>query len=180
MRCNQCGDRIVTSERQGRVARFCSSACRQRAYRQRRRPLPVELTSRPRWVCWELRERRGNTAKVPLTIFGSAASVTDPRTWSTYEKARAGTDQVGIVLGDGLGCIDLDHCVTDGVVAPWARGVIAQHRADAHLVELSPSGTGVHIFLPMGEAPGRKIRDGEVQMEIYSRARFMTVTGHRI
>ena len=117
---------------------------------------------------------------MPLTIFGTAASVTDPRTWATYEKARAASDRVGIVLGDGLGCIDLDHCVTDGVVAPWARGVIAQHRDGAHLIELSPSGTGVHIFLPMDEAPGRKIRDGEVQMEIYSRARFMTVTGCRI
>lgn len=176
--CEACTERLAVTAR--RDARFCSPQCRVRAHRRRHRPLPGELTSRPRWVRWKARERRGRTTKVPLTVFGSAASVTDPRTWTTYEKARAGGVQVGIVLGDGLGCIDLDHCVTDGVVAPWARGVIAQHRADAYLVELSPSGTGVHIFLPMGEAPGRKIRDGEVQMEIYSRARFMTVTGRRI
>ena len=175
-----CEARIPVPERQGRPRRYCSRACQQKAYRRRIQPIPDAMTSRPRWVRWEAQERRGRTAKVPLTVFGAAASVTDPRTWTTYEKARAGGPQVGIVLGDGLGCIDLDHCVTDGVVAPWARGVIAQHRADAHLVELSPSGTGVHIFLPMGEAPGRKIRDGEVQMEIYSRARFMTVTGRRI
>ena len=44
-------------------ARFCSSACRQRAYRVRRkRPalgVPEVMASRDRWVRWSLEQRRG-------------------------------------------------------------------------------------------------------------------------
>lgn len=183
MRCEQCGSRVAISEKRGRQPRHCSNACRQKAYRARKsRSIPTELTEAPRWVRWEPRERNGKISKVPVTVHGHEASVTNPRTWTTFERARAGAtdERVGIVLGGGLGAIDLDHCIDGGEVAPWAQGIIAQHREDAILIELSPSGTGVHIFLPMAEAPGRKIRDGDVQIEIYSRARYMTVTGKRI
>lgn len=116
-----------------------------------------------------------------MTLFGGPASVVDPRTWTTYEKAAASTvgTGLGIVLGDGLGCIDLDHCITDGRLAPWAKQVVDQHRDEAYLIERSMSGTGLHVFLPMAEARGRRIRDGEVNVEIYSRERYIAVTGQR-
>lgn len=41
------------------------------------------------------------------------------------------------------------------------------------------SGTGLHIFLPMPEGRGRKVRDGGVSVEVYSRARYIAVTGDR-
>ena len=55
-----------------------------------------------------------------------------------------------------------------------------QRAGEAFLIERSMSGEGVHIFLPMPEARGRKIRDGEVSVEIYSRERYIAVTGDRI
>lgn len=158
-----------------RDARFCSGACRQRAYRARSKPLPVELTGRARWV-------RRDADKRPLTVFGGAASVSDSRTWTTYVRAsRSGVGAgLGIVLGDGLGCIDLDHCIVGGKIAGWAQAIIDEYRNDAVLIERSMSGEGVHIFLPMEEAPGRKIRDGDVCFESYSRGRYIAVTGDRL
>ena len=173
MTCSACSARIPLPRR--RDARFCSAACRQKAYRQRaRRGIPVEMTARPRWV-------RHDAHKVPLTLFGGPASVVDPRTWTTYEKAAASTvgTGLGIVLGDGLGCIDLDHCIEGGVLAPWAAEVLDEWRDRAVFIERSMSGTGLHIFAPMPEGPGRRIRDGERNIEIYPRARYIAVTGRR-
>ena len=79
-----------------------------------------------------------------------------------------------------LGCIDLDHAYVGRRLAPWAREIVDRHRSEAFLIERSMSGEGVHIFLPMEEARGRKIRDGEVSVEIYSRERYIAVTGDRV
>ena len=172
MTCSLCGSRIPLPARSD--ARFCSNACRQRAYRRRRTPIPAEMTCRPRWV-------RHDAHKVPLTLFGGPASVVDPRTWTTFEKAQASTvgAGLGIVLGDGLGCVDLDHCIEGGVLAPWAAEVLDEWRDRAVFIERSMSGTGLHIFAPMPEGPGRRIRDGERCIEVYSRERYMAVTGKR-
>lgn len=157
-----------------RDSRFCSPACRQKAYRARSRPLPAALAGRARWVRHDARKR-------PLTVSGRPASVTDPSTWSTYAEARSSTAGVGlgIVLGGGLGCIDLDQCIEGGVLAPWAAEVLDEWRDRAVFVEVSMSGTGLHLFVPMAEGPGRRIRDGERNIEIYSRARYIAVTGRR-
>ena|SRR5690625_1055631 len=171
MTCEQCSGRIPLPRRAD--ARYCSAACRQRAYRRRsRRGIPAEMTARPRWV-------RHDASKMPMTLFGRPASVVDPRTWTTYEKAAASTvgTGLGIVLGDGLGCIDLDHCFVGGKLAAWAKAIVDEHRNDAVLIEKSMSGAGVHLFVPMAEAKGRRIRDGEVNIEIYSRDRYIAVTG---
>lgn len=169
-------------ERQGRRARFCSNACRQAAYRARRSGVPESMRSRDRWVRWESRVRRGKATKVPLSLSGHDLDVRDSRRWVSFDEARrskVGTG-FGIVLGDGLGCIDLDHCIEGGVVAEWAQSWIDGYREDAVLIERSFSGDGVHIFLPMAEGPGRKIRDGEQNVEIYSRGRYIAVTGDRL
>lgn len=172
--CLMCESRLPATA--SHRARYCSRACQQRAYRQRaRRGIPAEMTRRARWV-------RHDADKVPLTLFGGPASVVNPMTWTTYEKAAASSvgTGLGVVLGGGLGCIDLDHCIVGGRVAPWARAIIDEHRKDAVLIERSMSGTGIHVFLPMEESRGRRIVDGERHIEIYSRERYIAVTGDRI
>ena len=130
------------------------------------------MTSRARWVRHDARKR-------PLTASGGPASVTDPSTWSTYAEAARSPHGagLGIVLGDGLGCIDLDHCFVGGKLAAWAQAIVDEHRDEAYLIERSMSGTGLHVFLPMAEAKGSRIRDGEHNIEVYSRERYMTVSG---
>lgn len=162
-------------------ARFCSSACRQRAYRVRRkRPVlgvPEVMASRDRWVRWSLEERRGLLTKVPRTVAGGLASVSDPSTWSSLSEASASAvgDGVGFVLGRGIGCWDFDHCIVDGELLPWARKEIAGI-PDPVYVETSQSGEGVHVFVMAPEGPGRRIRDGR-NIEFYSAGRYIAVTG---
>ena len=140
------------------------------------------MRERVRWVRWVERRRGAKMTKVPLSLSGHDLDVRDSRRWASFEEARrskVGTG-FGIVLGDGLGCIDLDDCIVDGVVAEWAQGWIDGYREDAVLIERSFSGEGVHIFLPMEEGAGRRIRDGVQNVEIYSRERYIAVTGDRL
>lgn len=173
-RCEYCGGTMVTVRAD---ARFCTQKCGV-YFRRQLSKLPSELTSKARFVRWKLAIRRGKETKVPLTVDGRAGSSTDPRTWSTFTEARASSvgKGFGFVLGEGIGCIDLDHALVDGVVAPWAQAVL-----DANpdtFVEISQSGTGLHVFGYLAEGPGRKIRDGR-NIEWYSVGRYIALTGVR-
>lgn len=167
-------------------ARFCSSPCRQAAYRERCRAerervvseqaarIPVELTERPRWV-------RYSSRKVPLRTDGRFASVDDPSSWSDFSavvKAKAG-EGVGFVLtaGDGIVVIDLDHAVEGGRVLPWAQTIIGQ--LPATYMERGRSGTGLHLWFRGAVPHGRRIRRGELAVEVYSDRRYMIV-GDRV
>ena len=125
------------------------------------------MTSRRAWV------RRDG--KRPIRCDGAPASSTDPATWATYGEALASPagDGFGVMLGGGLACYDLDHCLDGGTLAPWAAEVLASVESPLW-VERSMSGTGLHVFVNAPEGPGRRGR-----FEFYSRARFIAVTGDR-
>ncbi|MEV7425145.1 bifunctional DNA primase/polymerase [Streptomyces sp. NPDC091212] len=139
--------------------------------------VPHELTTRDRWI-------RRSATKVPLTVAGTAASSTDPRTWSTHKNAIASA--VGVGLGfvlsdeDDIVCLDLDHCLNPltGRLAPWAAAIIRD--AGATYVEVSPSGDGLHIWGRADVRHGRRIRrpDGTA-VEIYGTGRYIAMTGRR-
>lgn len=151
-------------------ARTCSPACRQRRSRARR-SVPDELTARPRWV-------RRSARKVPLTVGGAVASSTDRSTWSRYRDAAASKAGAGlgfVLDGDGVVCLDLDHCLDGDQVAPWARGVL--DAAAGCWVERSVGGDGLHVW-GYGDLPhGRKVRLGGGTVECYGDGRFIAVTG---
>jgi len=135
--------------------------------------LPRELTSRRRWV----RHKR----KVPLQTSGQVASSTDPATWATYEQAcrsRVG-DGLGYVLvaGDGIVCLDLDHVLDGGELVPEAAALLA--RLPATYVEISPSGTGLHVWGRGDLVIGRRTVVDGVRLEVYGDRRYVTVTGRR-
>lgn len=125
---------------------------------------------RRRWV-----RRQG---KRPLTAAGWSASSTNSKTWDTYEAVQASVkgDGFGFMLGGGIGCIDLDHCLEGGVLAGWAREIV--DRCPPTFIEVSASGTGLHVFGLLDEAPGRGQRGGD-GIEFYSAGRFIAVTGDR-
>ena len=119
---------------------------------------------------------------MPLTVKGRPASSTDPATWSTYDAVKASTVGVGVgfVLaeGDGLVCIDLDHALDEqGQALPWAARILES--LPATFTEVSVSGRGLHVFGLAPSARGRKIRSGEIAIEVYSRGRYIAVTGNR-
>ncbi len=177
-RCEHCREHL--GARHAHNARFCSGRCRMAAHRARQRqadPVPAAMTRRPQWV-------RHSARKVPLSARGAKrtpASSTDPTTWSSYSAAKRSTAGVGLgfVLSsvDRLVCIDLDHALGGGVLAGWAREIVDQ--APDTYIEVSPSGTGLHVWGYGTVGRGRRIRRGEAHVEVYDRGRYITVTGER-
>jgi primase-polymerase (primpol)-like protein len=115
--------------------------------------------------------------KRPITTSGRPASSTDPSTWTTFDAVRTSTagDGLGIMLGAGLGCYDLDHCrdPRTGRIAQLALADLEAIREKVIWAEVSQSGTGVHVFVRAPEAPGWR-RGG---VERYTRERFIRLTG---
>ncbi len=68
-------------------------------------------------------------------------------------------------------CIDLDRVLRDGVLDPRAQRIVT---AGNSWTEISPSGTGLHIF---GYGCLARAIKG-VGVEVYTTARFMALTGH--
>ncbi|MEU3289908.1 bifunctional DNA primase/polymerase [Streptomyces longwoodensis] len=166
--CEHCEGPMPLTAR--RHARFCRPACRAAAHRAAR-SIPAELTRRPRWV-------RRTARKVPLTIDGATASSTDPATWSRYRDAArsAAGAGLGFVLdGDGVVCLDLDHALVDGELLPWAQRIV--DAAGATWVEVSASGTGLHVWGRGSLTTGRRIPVGSGSVELYGTGRYIAVTG---
>lgn len=173
MRCKQCGgDTDILGAH--RIPSYCSNACRQKAYRQRN-TIPSELRKRDRWVTWEPRWSPSGLTKVPLMLNGRFASSTNPTTWTSYAAVRQ-LPRKGFVLGSGIGCIDLDHCLVKGMPSLACRAML--DRLPGTYIEVSPSGDGLHIWGLLPEGPGRRyVADDGLSIERYSVGRYMTVTG---
>jgi len=150
--------------------------------------IPLQLTERPQWVSWRLEVREGKSTKVPY-VPGTErrASSTDLMTWATFSEARTAYEADKPLTYHGLGfvfCsadpfvgIDLDDCrdPSSGEISPWAQKIIDSVKEG--YVEISPSGTGIHIIVE-GTVRGGGMRKGKVEM--YSRERFFTITGRRL
>lgn len=174
-RCEQCREPL--GARHAHNARFCSGRCRMASHRAARKqadPVPSALTRRRQWV-------RHTDRKVPLSVVAPKvrpASSTDPETWASYSAVSRSTAGAGIgfVLSsvDRLVCIDLDHALLDGKLRPWARRII--DGLPSTYIEVSPSGTGLHIWGFGSVGRGRRMRRGESSVEVYDRGRYITVT----
>jgi len=151
--------------------------------------IPSEPQAVAHWVCWRVEVRRDRFGQLRETKVpkdprtGRNASVTDPSTWATFEETVASAQKRGQKIGfvftaqEPFTGIDLDGChdPQTGSVAAWAVALVRRFNSYS---EISPSGTGVKIFV-VGKligASGR--RCGPV--EIYSAKRFFTVTGQRL
>ena len=107
---------------------------------------------------------------------------------------------IGYELGDigndlFLAGIDLDCCLRDGTLAPWAAAIL--DLADSY-AEISPSGSGVKVFFYLAAedvrcfldligvpatgwgcrrgVPGEDARDHGPAIEVYCKARYFAVT----
>lgn len=150
--------------------------------------IPAELKRRNQWVCYRLEPDPGGSKpkKVPVDpVTGKRAMVNNPVTWTDYETAWQAKNQyclagIGFVLtaGDNLVAVDIDHCIDQdsGEISDIATDILSRHSTYA---EYSPSGTGLHIWY-LGEKPKGSCKNSENGVEMYDRARYMTVTGNRI
>jgi archaellum biogenesis ATPase FlaH len=157
--------------------------------------LPACLTERRQWVLWKTIDRSGEPTKVPFQVNGEPAKSSDAQTWDAFDMAcqrheQGGYDGIGYVLDehDPFCGIDLDGCRNPETkqVAEWAREIIK--RFDSY-TEISPSGTGVKIFirgcLPFGHRNKVKVDAESVStktpgIEVYDNRRYFACTGWRI
>src|SRR5215216_6743427 len=144
---------------------------------------PGELRTANQFVCWCEEDRDGDITKVPYSVHGGRASSTNPKTWAPFEAAITYAEEhsmagVGFVFteDDPYAGIDIDKCrnAETGVVEPWARKIVAA--LDSY-TEVSPSGTGLHIFVK-ATLPGPNNRKGPLEM--YESGRYFTLTGEHL
>jgi hypothetical protein len=140
--------------------------------------IPDELKNHKQWVTWNAVKIDKAVRKIPGNPHTNRhASSTDSSTWGSFEQAyaamqRYGCNGLGFVLSeaDPFCFIDLDHCDDPEI--------LQKHKYFANSIdtysEVSPSGKGLHIICK-GSVP-RGIKKDKV--EIYSNARFMTMTGN--
>ena len=146
--------------------------------------LPATLTEKPNWVVWGV---PGEAPKAPfqpaplLRLNTVPAKSGVPETWGSFEAASACVAR-GLARGIGYefdGCgiygVDLDHVVDNGAVRPEAMEIV---RALGSYAETSPSGSGLHIFVAADTVDITRHRRQGGFVEIYSDARYFTVTGH--
>ena len=138
--------------------------------------IPEELRQRAQWAVANPKD------KIPHMPTGGKASVSNPKTWTTFENARAAAGKKGWAIGfmladdDPFTIIDLD----DKADKPASEEEKARHRLyiekfDSY-TERSISGRGFHIVV-RGTVP-EGARRGHV--EVYSSERFMLCTGDSV
>ncbi len=148
--------------------------------------IPQKIKDRPQWVVWRYDlDKQGRWTKVPYQARNPSrkASSTSKETWVSgdvsfraYNK-NSDLDGIGFVLaeGDGITGVDLDHCIDDaGNLLPWAQEIV--DHLDSY-TEITPSGQGLRIFVE-GKLPGTGRKKDNI--EVYDKARFLTVTGHHL
>ena len=158
-----------------------------------RRKLPAYLRSAHSWLCFKFQTKpnRDRAKKVPYDPeTGQTASYKDPATWGTLEEAIAGcarfhADGVGyaFMFWDNMVGLDLDNCrnPATGKIDQWAREIIREANSYS---EVTPSGTGVRIFIdgrwrhPEHRTEGLGAA-GKGSLEIYSEW-FFAITGDHL
>src|SRR5262249_15077725 len=149
------------------------------------RHIPQELKELRHWVVWKYQWKPDEQkwSKPPLGVNGHGAKSNDETTWAGFDlvlkrfQEDSDIDGPGFMLSPPYVGIDLDHCrdPQTGDVSAEARLIV--ERLNSY-TEVSPSGTGLHIFAKGTIPRGR--RNDKLGLEIYTTGRFLTVTGRRL
>ncbi len=194
---------VPQSEPQFTVVESVRSAAEPAPVEQFEDPLPKfpqALKDRLNWVLWKYASVNGKVTKVPYKLdFKNAAASTRPDEWSDYKSvAEKIMRDGGITEKQGVGRvvqkeervvgIDLDGCRDSqtGAIAQWAEDIV---EAVNSYCEITPSQTGIRIWvigdLPAGDKvfnldPATGFYGTKVKIEIFTDARYFTVTGQSI
>jgi putative DNA primase/helicase len=144
--------------------------------------IPQELKSTIQWAMWKKEIKDGKPTKVPYQPTGIKAKSNDPKTWCSFNVALTTYQDVGGFDGvcwmmpkepSDIIFIDIDHCIKDGIIEPWALEIV--RRFDSY-TEFSQSREGLHI-LTKGAKPIRRCRKAGSPFEIYDCLRPCYLTG---
>lgn len=142
--------------------------------------IPTELKELNQWVGWFWKKLGKKWTKVPQSLKDhQLASSDNPDTWASFS-VTTGRDRIGFMFSaeDPYCGIDIDSCVdpATGKINRTAQNIID---AFSSYSEISPSGTGVKIFVK-GSLPGPRRKNPEKNIEMYDSGRFFTLTGNRL
>lgn len=152
--------------------------------------IPQELKNNASFCVWKMEKRQGKPTKVPYNPkTGALARTNDPSTFSDFGTAMktyalGGWDGIGYRVSEGIGAIDIDHCIReDGSLNDVAASVMSFF-PDAYF-ERSPSGTGLRGFFRLSpdfayDKTVYYINNRKHGLEVYlpgATNRFVTVTG---
>lgn len=147
--------------------------------------LPDELIQSPNWICWKGKTKKGHQTKIPIAPWvghKNAVSVTDPKNYTTYEKAQLAAKELGV---DGIGFVftkdnpfigvDFDNCLKEGNIQKDIGDIIKKLNSYS---EISPSGMGVHTIVKGTITDSLKEENNG--LEIYPQDRYFTITGQHL
>ncbi len=152
--------------------------------------IPQELKNNASFCVWKLEKRRGKPTKVPYNPrTGQLAKTNDAATFSDFGTAMkayamGGWDGIGYRVSEGIGAIDIDHCIReDGSLNDVAASILGIF-SDAYF-ERSPSGSGLRGFFRLSpdfayDKTVYYINNRQHGLEVYlpgTTNRFVTVTG---
>lgn len=149
--------------------------------------IPNTLKQQASWCVWKRDSDRGKIPYNPHT--GYKAKSNDPGTFSdfqiSYKAYESGSyDGLGIGIFNGIGAIDIDHCIVDGVFTDMASDIIDRMGS---YTEISPSGNGIRIIFTVDNFQYDKdlyyINNQKKGLEIYiagATSKFVTITGNKI
>ena len=109
--------------------------------------IPQELKNNASFCVWKMEKRQGKPTKVPYNPkTGALARTNDPSTFSNFGTAMktyalGGWDGIGYRVSEGIGAIDIDHCIReDGSVENTSGKLdyIYGHRVLETIVSLLP------------------------------------------
>ncbi len=144
--------------------------------------IPAELKSLRQWAMWRKETRDGKPAKVPYQPNGMRAKSNDASTWCTFSATLTAFQDIGgfdgicfmmPVESSDIIFIDIDGCIRDGAIEPWAVEMIDKFNS---YTEISQSGKGIHILIK-AKKPIRRCRKAGSPFEIYDCLRPCYLTG---
>jgi hypothetical protein len=156
--------------------------------------IPAILRAESRWMVWRLEWRTKPKPRWNKTPYNAHthhwASSTKRETWSDLETAWKAYEAslnsshpysgIGYALGDEWVGVDLDGCrrIEDGTIEPWARSALRRVQG---YVEVSVSGTGVHVICRGRVPEGKRERDDKNAehrgIALYDKGRYFTISG---
>lgn len=152
--------------------------------------IPDVLKQTASFCVWKLEKRSGRPTKVPYNPrTGAMARTNDPSTFADFNTAMksyaiGGWDGIGYRVSEGIGAIDIDHCIReDGSLNDVAASILGIF--STAYFERSPSGTGLRGFFKLSpdfayDKTVYYINNRKHGLEVYlpgTTNRFVTVTG---
>ncbi len=152
--------------------------------------IPQELKSNASFCLWKYEKKSGRATKVPYDPRnGQPAKTNDTSTFSDFSTAMTayamgGWDGIGYRVSEGIGAIDIDHCIRDDGSLNDVAASILSFFPDAYF-ERSPSSTGLRGFFKLSpdfayDKTVYYINNRKHGLEVYlpgTTNRFVTVTG---